>query len=51
MQLKLELHAMDGKLFNDFLIGKWKWILLVMKASLVNRYYFVYVVEAFNTLN
>ena len=27
-----ELHAMDGKMFNDFLIRRCTWILHVMKA-------------------
>lgn len=47
----VELHAMDEKMFNDFLIGKWKWFLYVIKAYLINALYFVYVVEAFITLN
>ena len=37
------------KLFNDFLIGKWNWILYVIKASLIHDFYFVYEVEAFIT--
>ena len=29
-------------MFNDFLIGKWKWILYVMKAYLIHDLYFVF---------
>ena len=28
----VELQTMNGKIFNDFLIGKSKWILYVIKA-------------------
>ena len=38
---------MDENLFNDFLIGMWKWVVYVIKAYLLHGLYFVYVVEAF----
>jgi len=41
------LHATSEKMFNDFLIGKWKWILYVINEYLIQNLYFVYVVEAF----
>ena len=34
----VELHAMAEKLFNDYLIGKWKWILFVIRAYFVVIY-------------
>ena len=40
-----ELHAMDEKIFNDFLIGKWQWLLDVIKAHLIHDLYFLYVVR------
>ena len=45
----VELHAMDEKMFTDFLIGKWRWIVYVTKAYLVCDLTFTYVVEAFVT--
>ena len=39
----VELHAMDGIMFNDFLIGKWTWILYVMKTNLIHELYILYV--------
>ena len=35
---------MDEKMFNDFLVGTWKWIINVVKAYLFHDLYFVYVV-------
>ena len=32
-------------------IGKWKWIIYIKRAYLFHDFYFVYVVEAFITLN
>ena len=47
----VELHAMNEKMFNDFFIGKCKWILYVIKACLIHVYFiilfFAYVVKAF----
>ena len=38
----IELHTMDERNdFNDFLIGKWKWILYVMMAYLIHDLSFV----------
>jgi hypothetical protein len=45
----IDLHAMDEKIFNDFFIGKGKWVLYVI--NLISFLYFVYVVEAFITLH
>ena len=42
---------MDERMFNDFLVGKWKWVLYVIKAYLIHDLCFVHVVEAFITLN
>ena len=39
------------KTFTDFLNGKWKQILYVIKAYLIHDFDFVYVVEAFIILN
>ena len=47
----VEFHAMDEKNFDDFQIGKWKWILYVINAHLVWQLIFVYVVEAFIILH
>jgi hypothetical protein len=47
----VEVHAMDEKTFNDFLIEKWRWISSIIKASSIHSSYFVYVVEAFTTLH
>ena len=38
---------MNEKMFNDFLIGKWKWVIHVINAYLIWDLYFVYVVETF----
>ena len=39
-------------MFNDFLIGEWKWIVyVIIKASLFHDVYFVYVMEEIITLN
>ena len=42
---------MDENLFNEFLIGKVKWSSYVIKAYLIHDLYFIYVVDAFITLN
>ena len=42
---------MDENKFHNFLIGKWKLIVYVLKAYLFHDLNFVYVVEAFITLN
>ena len=42
----IELHPMDAKLFNDFLIGELNWTGYLIKACLF-LCMFVYVVEAF----
>jgi hypothetical protein len=47
----VELYVMDNKMSIDFLIRKWAYILRVIKAYLIHDLYFVYVVEAFITLN
>ena len=47
----VELHAMDDKTLNGFLIEKWKCILRELKAHLIHELYVVYVVEAFIILN
>ena len=46
-----EMHPMDDKMHNDFHIGKWQWIVYVIKACLfhVLYIYIVYVVKAFIT--
>ena len=41
MQL-LSYIAMNDKMFNDFLIGKWQWILYAIKAYLICDFDFVY---------
>ena len=46
-----ELYVVDENLFNDFLIGKRKWISYVIKAYLIYDIYLVYIVEAFVTKN
>ena len=46
-----ELNPMDIKNFNEFLIGDWKWIVFVITAYLFHDSYFIYVEEAFITLN
>ena len=38
-------------MFNDFLIGEWKWNLYVRNAYLFHDLYFVYVAETFIILN
>jgi hypothetical protein len=43
----VDLHAMDEKAFNDFLIRKSKWISIGNKGLLIHDYCFPYVVEAF----
>ena len=45
------LHAMDGKMFNNFLIGKWHWSLYVVNASFILDLYFANVTETFITIN
>ena len=35
----IELHALDEKALNDFLIGKWKWISYTIKAYLIHDFY------------
>ena len=47
----IELHIMDVKTFNGFLIEKWKWILKVIKTYLICDFYLFFVVDAFITLN
>ena len=47
----IESHVIDEKMFNDFLIGKWKWILLVIKAYLIHDFHIIYVLEVFIILN
>ena len=42
---------MDENMFHDFLIGKWNWIVYVIKAYLFHDLYFVYVGDAFITSN
>ena len=32
----IELHIMDEKMFNDFLIGRWKWIVYVIRVYLIH---------------
>ena len=34
------------EMFNDLLVGKWKWIIYVIKTYLFHDSYFVYVAEA-----
>ena len=46
-----ELCRMDKNVFNDILIGKWKWIVCAINAYLFHDLCFVYVVETFITLN
>ena len=45
------LHVVYEKMFNDFLIAHGKWILYVIKVYIIHDLNFVYVVEAFITLN
>ena len=47
----IELHATNEKKFNEFLIGKWKWVLYVIKAYLIHDLYVVHVVKEIITLN
>ena len=47
----VKLHAMDEKLLNDFLIGRWEHILYVINAYLNQELHFVHVVKAFITLH
>ena len=44
-----ELHVMDERMLNEFLIGKW--ILYVIKACLIHDVYLVYLVETCITSN
>ena len=37
-------------MFNDFRLGKWKWILYVINEYFIWYLYFLYVVEAFTSL-
>ena len=46
-----ELYPMDETMFNDFLFAKWKWIVYVIETYLFHKFNFVYVGEAFITLN
>ena len=39
------------QMLKDFLNGKWKWIVHVIKVYLFHDMHFIYVVEAFITLN
>ena len=41
----------EKELFNDFLIGKWKWIYICNKAYLIHDYDIVDLVDAFITSN
>ena len=47
----VDLHAMDEKIFDDFLIGKWKWIVHVINTYVIQGLDFVYTVDAFITLH
>ena len=47
----VELHPMNEKIFNNLLIGKWKYIVYVKKAYLFQELYFIYLVETFIGLN
>ena len=47
----VKLHVMIEKLFNDFLIGRWKWDCICNWFYLIQVLYGVYVVEAFITLH
>ena len=38
---------MNENVFNDFLIGMWKWVVYAIKAYLPYGLYFVHIVEAF----
>ena len=40
----VDLHAMDEKMFNDFLIGKWKWISICNKV-IIYMYGGIYHIE------
>ena len=46
-----ELHTMDDKMFNDFLIGHGKWVLYAIKAYLIQVLCSRFVLEAFITSN
>ena len=37
-------------MLKDFLVGKWDWIIYVVKAHLFHDLYFVYIVYAIITL-
>ena len=34
----VDLHPLDEKMFNDVLIGKWKWILYVNKGLFISQF-------------
>jgi hypothetical protein len=46
-----ELNPKDGKLIYNYLIGKWKWIIYVMKAYLFYDFSFCICTKAFITTN
>lgn len=46
-----ELYLMDEKMVNDFFISKWRCTIYVVKAYLFHDLHFVYIVEAFITIN
>jgi hypothetical protein len=46
-----ELTCIDEKVFNEFLIGKWKYIAYIIKAYTFHDLSFVYVVEATTSLD
>ena len=37
-----DLCPIHEKVFKDFLVGKWKWIIYVVKGRLFHDIYFVY---------
>ena len=46
-----ELNPKDEKLIYNYLIGKWKWIIYVMKAYLFHDFSFCICTKAFITTN
>ena len=48
--LYYELYLLDEKIFYDLFVGKWKWILYIIRAYLFHDLYYVYVVETFITV-
>ena len=47
----IKVHVVYEKMFNENIIGKWKWISYVIKVYFIHDLYLVYIVETFIILN